>query len=209
SELVTDVTATVGGVAVKFEGNDPAQQWVGETEEAVTLSSNEDTITAVVNAGYKDLSGNVAESGKETSTVVKPIILISNINDLTTTEAEDFVVSGTARGFKNGVQLSVAISSDNPINEGLDLTATVTNGAWTTTPKNISSWESGTLTITVDGSNSGGQAAKQASQDVELLDDIAPTVGSISVNSGDPIIDNQTAFVSAWRMLLQTLTVWM
>ncbi|WP_019278128.1 hypothetical protein, partial [Vibrio coralliilyticus] len=89
SELVTDVTATVGGVAVKFEGNDPAQQWVGETEEAVTLSSNEDTITAVVNAGYKDLSGNVAESDKETSTVVKPIILMQDISDLTTTEAED------------------------------------------------------------------------------------------------------------------------
>jgi|GEM_PF-3793017 len=197
SELVTDVTATVGGVAVKFEGNDPAQQWVGETEEAVTLSSNEDTITAVVNAGYKDLSGNVAESGKETSTVVKPIIML-DIEDLTTTEARDFVVSGTARGFKSGAQLSVAVSSDNPINEGegLDLTATVTDGSWTTTPENISSWESGTLTITVDGSNSGGQEAKQASQDVELLDDIAPTVGSISVNSGDPIIDNQTAFVS-------------
>uniref|UniRef100_UPI002FD44CBA tandem large repeat n=1 Tax=Vibrio coralliilyticus TaxID=190893 RepID=UPI002FD44CBA len=197
SELVTDVTATVGGVAVKFEGNDPAQQWVGETEEAVTLSSNEDTITAVVNEGYKDLSGNVAESDKETSTVVKPIILISNIEDLTTNEARDFVVSGTARGFENSAQLKVAVSSSSPLGEDFNETVEVTNGSWTTTPENISSWESGTLTITVDGSNDGGQAAKQASQDVELLDDIAPTVGDIIVNSGDhPIIDNQTAFVS-------------
>ena len=37
---------------------------------------------------------------------------------------------------------------------------------------------------------------RKAIADVELLDDIAPTVGSISVNSGEPIIDNQTAFVS-------------
>ncbi|ARC93838.1 hypothetical protein B6A42_19225 [Vibrio coralliilyticus] len=196
SELVTDVTATVGGVAVKFEGNDPAQQWVGETEEAVTLSSNEDTITAVVNKGYKDLSGNVAESDKETSTVVKPIILMQDISYLTTNEAKDFVVSGTARGFKSGAQLRVVVSSSSPLGEDFNETVEVTNGAWTTTPEDISSWESGILTITVDGSNDGGQAAKQASQDVELLDDIAPTVGSISVNSGDPIIDNQTAFVS-------------
>ncbi|WP_171349415.1 hypothetical protein, partial [Vibrio coralliilyticus] len=198
SELVTDVTATVGGVAVKFEGNDPAQQWVGETDEAVTLSPNEDQIIAVVNRGYQDLSGNEAGSDKETSTVVKPIILISDIEDLTTTEARDFVVSGTARGFENNARLSVVVSSDNPINEDeeLNLTAKVTNGIWTTAPEDISSWESGTLTITVDGSNGGGQAAEQASQEVELEDDIEPKVNGITVNSGDPIIDNQTAFVS-------------
>ncbi|WP_180275436.1 hypothetical protein, partial [Vibrio coralliilyticus] len=127
SELVTGVTATVGGVGVTFTGDEPAQQWVGETEEAVTLSSNEDTITAVVNRGYQDLSGNEADSDKETSTVVKPIILISDIEDLTTTEARDFVVSGTARGFENNAQLSVVVSSDNPINEDeeLNLTAKV------------------------------------------------------------------------------------
>ncbi|QOU32152.1 tandem large repeat [Vibrio coralliilyticus] len=198
SELVTGVTATVGGVDVKFEGNDPAQQWVGETEGPVTLSSNEDTITAVVNRGYQDLSGNEADSDKETSAVVKPIILISDIEDLTTTEAEDFVVSGTARGFENNAQLSVVVSSDNPINEDeeLNLTAIVTNGTWTTAPEDISSWESGTLTITVDGSNDGGQAAEQAFQEVELEDDIEPKVNGITVNSGDPIVDDQTAFVS-------------
>ncbi|NOI32336.1 hypothetical protein, partial [Vibrio coralliilyticus] len=185
-------------MAVKFEGNDPAQQWVGETDEAVTLSPNEDQIIAVVNRGYQDLSGNEAGSDKETSTVVKPIILISDIEDLTTTEARDFVVSGTARGFENNARLSVVVSSDNPINEDeeLNLTAKVTNGIWTTAPEDISSWESGTLTITVDGSNGGGQAAEQASQEVELEDDIEPKVNGITVNSGDPIIDNQTAFVS-------------
>ncbi len=198
SELVTNVTATVGGVAVKFEGNDPAQQWVGETEGPVTLSSNEDTITAVVNRGYHDLSGNEAGSDKETATGVKPIILLSDIEDLTTTEARDFVVSGTARGFENNAQLKVVVSSDNPVNEGeeLNLTALVNNGTWTTAPEDISSWESGTLTITVDGSNDGGQAAEQASQEVVLEDDIEPKVNGITVNSGDPIIDNQTAFVS-------------
>ncbi|WFB50705.1 tandem large repeat [Vibrio coralliilyticus] len=198
SELVTGVTATVGGVDVTFTGDEPAQQWVGETEGPVTLSSNEDTITAVVNRGYQDLSGNEADSDKETATGVKPIILLSDIEDLTTTEARDFVVSGTARGFENNAQLRVVVSSDNPINEDeeLNLTAKVTNGIWTTAPEDISSWESGTLTITVDGSNGGGQAAEQASQEVELEDDIEPKVNGITVNSGDPIIDNQTAFVS-------------
>ena len=106
---------------------------------------------------------------------------MQDIDDLTTTEARDFVVSGTARGFENSAQLSVEVSSSSPLGEDFNETVEVTNGAWTTTPKNISSWESGTLTITVDGSNDGGQAAKQASQDVELLDDIAPTVGSLSL----------------------------
>ncbi|PAU35373.1 hypothetical protein CKF94_25815, partial [Vibrio coralliilyticus] len=107
-------------------------------------------------------------------------------------------VSGTARGFENNAQLSVVVSSDNPINEDeeLNLTATVTDGVWVTTSEDISSWESGTLTITVDGSNDGGQAAEQAFQQVDLEDDIEPEVSDITVNSGDPIIDNQTAFVS-------------
>ncbi|USD98606.1 hypothetical protein CTT30_21600 [Vibrio coralliilyticus] len=196
SELVTNVTATVGGVDVVFTGNEPAQQWVGQTEEAVTLSSNDDTITAVVNTGYKDISDNIAVSDKETSTVVKPIILISDIDDLTTTEAQDFVVSGSARGFENGAELDVVVSSNSPLGETFSDTVTVTEGAWATTSEDISSWESGILTITVDGSNEGGQAALQASQDVGLEDDIVPEVSTISVNSGDPIIDNQTAFVS-------------
>ncbi|WP_218963538.1 hypothetical protein, partial [Vibrio coralliilyticus] len=99
SELVTGVTATVGGVNVTFTGNDPAQQWVGETAGPVTLSSNEETITAVVNAGYKDLSDNTANMPKSTSTAVKPIIIMSSIDDLSSSTANAFVVSGTARGF--------------------------------------------------------------------------------------------------------------
>ncbi|PAT66265.1 hypothetical protein CKA27_19770 [Vibrio coralliilyticus] len=200
SERVSQPVAVLNAQAITFNQPDDgvSKVWVGTSPELI-LPDNASTSKLVV-TNYTDTAGEPNSGAPYEKTVdVKPIILISDIEDLTTTEARDFVVSGTARGFKSGAQLSVAISSDNPINEGegLDLTATVTDGSWTTTPKDISSWESGTLTITVDGSNDGGQAAKQASQDVELLDDIAPTVGDIIVNSGNhPIIDNQTAFIS-------------
>lgn len=200
SERVSKPESLLNGQLITFNqpaDGDVAKTWVGTSPELV-LPESESTSKLVV-TNYTDTAGEPNSGAPYEKTVdVKPIILISDIEDLTTTEATDFVVSGTARGFENNAQLSVVVSSDNPINEDeeLNLTAKVTNGIWTTAPENISSWESGTLTITVDGANDGGQAAEQASQEVVLEDDIEPKVNGITVNSGDPIIDNQTAFVS-------------
>ncbi|NOH65031.1 hypothetical protein F0265_24455, partial [Vibrio sp. RE88] len=196
SERVSKPESLLNGQLITFNqpaDGDVAKTWVGTSPELV-LPESESTSKLVV-TNYTDTAGEPNSGAPyEKAVDVKPIILMQDIDDLTTTEARDFVVSGTARGFENSAQLRVEVSSSSPLGEDFNETVEVTNGAWTTTPKDISSWESGTLTITVDGSNSGGQEA-EASQDVELLDDIAPTVGSISVNSGDPIIDNQTAFV--------------
>ncbi|MDE3900028.1 MULTISPECIES: tandem large repeat [Vibrio] len=200
SERVSKPESLLNGQLITFNqpaDGDVAKTWVGTSPELV-LPESESTSKLVV-TNYTDTAGEPNSGAPYEKTVdVKPIILISDIEDLTTTEATDFVVSGTARGFENNAQLRVVVSSDNPINEDeeLNLTAKVTNGIWTTAPEDISSWESGTLTITVDGANDGGQAAEQASQEVVLEDDIEPKVNGITVNSGDPIIDNQTAFVS-------------
>ncbi|WP_143695528.1 tandem large repeat, partial [Vibrio coralliilyticus] len=200
SERVSKPESLLNGQLITFNqpaDGDVAKTWVGTSPELV-LPESESTSKLVV-TNYIDTAGEPNSGAPYEKTVdVKPIILMQDISDLTTNEARDFVVSGTARGFENNAQLSVVVSSDNPINEDeeLNLTAIVTNGTWTTAPEDISSWESGTLTITVDGSNGGGQAAEQASQEVELEDDIEPKVNGITVNSGDPIIDNQTAFVS-------------
>ncbi|MCC2521653.1 hypothetical protein, partial [Vibrio coralliilyticus] len=100
----------------------------------------------------------------------KPIIIMSDIADLSSSTANAFVVSGTARGFENNAQLSVVVLSSSPLGETFNETVTVTDGGWATTPEDISSWESGTLTITVNGSNDSGQGAGEASQDVILSD---------------------------------------
>lgn len=102
TELVTGVTANVGGVAVAFSGHTPAKQWVGSTETPITLSSNEDTIVARVNAGYEDLSGNTAVDFKETATGVKPVLYLEPVegnNEINSQEAEHVVIHGTGVGF--------------------------------------------------------------------------------------------------------------
>ncbi|NOI79013.1 hypothetical protein F0224_25570, partial [Vibrio coralliilyticus] len=143
SERVSQPVAVLNAQAITFNQPDDgvSKVWVGTSPELV-LPESESTSKLVV-TNYTDTAGEPNSGAPYEKTVdVKPIILISDIEDLTTTEAEDFVVSGTARGFENNAQLSVVVSSDNPINEDeeLNLTAKVTNGIWTTAPEDISSW---------------------------------------------------------------------
>nr|WP_275666068.1 tandem large repeat [Vibrio sp. Isolate23] len=196
SERVSQPEVVLNGQVITFSQlDDVAKIWVGTSPELI-LPDNSSTSKLVV-TNYEDTasSPNLGDSF-EKPVDVKPVITIPNIDDLSTSEADAFVISGSSKGFEDGAELSVAVSSDNPLNDELDLTATVSEGAWATLSQNLSSWESGTLNITVNGMNDHSHAADEASQDVELQDDIVPEVSTIIVNSGDPIIDNQTAFVS-------------
>ncbi|WP_171750589.1 hypothetical protein, partial [Vibrio sp. RE88] len=195
SELVTDVTATVGGVAVKFEGNDPAQQWLGETEEAVTLSSNEDTITAVVNAGYKDLSGNVADSDKETTTGVKPVLSLDTVegnNQIDSQEAGHVVIHGTGIGFAgDSKMITVKVTSQEESSFNWQETVSISEGGvWTTNSsgQDMSNWPLGFITVEVTGLNQQGIDAELVMNDkVSIVDTLPPTVTDVeSLTPSEP-----------------------
>ncbi|MDA0117644.1 tandem large repeat [Vibrio sp. T11.5] len=197
SERVRQPEVVLNGQAITFNQPDEgvSKIWVG-TSPALILPSNVSTSKLVV-SNYQDTASTPNLGARYEKTLdVKPIILMPEILDLSTSEARAFVVSGTARGFENGAQLSVSVSNNSPLGETFSGTVTVSGGAWKTAPEDISSWESGTLTITVNGSNSGGHAATLVSQDVALEDDIAPDVSRITVNSGVPIEDNRVVSVN-------------
>ena len=160
SERVRQPEVVLNGQAITFNQPDEgvSKTWVG-TSPALILPSSASTSKLVV-SNYQDTASTPNLGAHYEKTLdVKPIILMPEILDLSTSEARAFVVSGTARGFENGAQLSVSVSNNSPLGETFSGTVTVSGGAWKTAPEDISSWESGTLTITVNGSNSGGHAA--------------------------------------------------
>ena len=199
SELVTDVTATVGGVGVTFTGDEPAQQWVGETEEAVTLSSNEDTIIAVVNRGYQDLSGNEVGSDKETATGVKPVLSLDTVEDnnqIDSQEAEHVVIHGTGVGFAgDSKMITVKVTSQEESSFNWQETVSISEGGvWTTNSsgQDMSNWPLGLITVEVTGLNQQGIDAELVMNDkVSIVDTLPPTVTEVeSLTPSEPEFDS-------------------
>ncbi|WP_099608252.1 hypothetical protein [Vibrio coralliilyticus] len=169
SERVTEPTASLNNQSITFDRPDGnvSDQWVGHTV-ALDLPNNASTAKLEV-SGYQDTANEPNPGSFSKDIDLKPVIVMSDIADLSSSTANAFVVSGTARGFTDDTVLSVEVSTQGT-SQRYTTSATVKEGVWATPPQDLSAWESGTLDIVVNGSNGSGQGAGEASQDVILSD---------------------------------------
>ncbi|ARC93840.1 hypothetical protein B6A42_19235 [Vibrio coralliilyticus] len=180
SELVTGVTATVGGMNVDFSGTaSPSLTWTGVTETLSALPVNASTMTATVAKTYQDVTGT---EGSEKSEVVplKPVLEIDSHADIAQSGASEVQITGKARGFSEGNQLTVSgtLGDKTFTDTGVLVQA---DGTWVTTKQDIRTWPSGIINLTVSGRNTANVEAEAGSNTVTYKDETAPSVQTLSV----------------------------
>lgn len=113
SERVKNVVANVDGVDVNFtsQGNE-STIWEGVTSDVVIVNANEMFKTVTV-MQYQDVQGNHGTSSSS-EVPVKPVIEMTlQGGAIDEEESSQVVISGSARGFKAGDQVSVVASLDS------------------------------------------------------------------------------------------------
>ncbi|MCP3400927.1 DUF5801 repeats-in-toxin domain-containing protein [Bradyrhizobium sp. CCGB20] len=137
-----------------------------------------------------DVAGNVGNTTSHSVTVdgTAPTIAIATTlaGDNVVNAAEDgsLVISGTTTGAEDGRTVTVTLFDGS---HSVTKTATVSNGAWSTSGADISGFTNGNVTVRADVSDVAGNAATQASKTI-TLDNVA-TISIASTIAGDNIVN--------------------
>ncbi|NRF27208.1 hypothetical protein HRJ45_20730, partial [Vibrio coralliilyticus] len=187
SERVEQPNATINGEELTLTADDsPSNIWSGVTAE-LNLPSDS-SISQLVVTEYNDTASE-ANFGDEHSEeiLLKPVVAIDPINPFNSDSdlAKSFVISGTSKGIQNGAKLTIKVYLKDELKYQHE-DVQVTNGVWTLESKDISSWESGEIRITVNGENDKKLAAEEASLAIAFTDDIQPSVQSVVLSPEKP-----------------------
>ncbi|MCM5507552.1 hypothetical protein J8Z26_05355, partial [Vibrio sp. SCSIO 43169] len=179
SERVTEPTASLNSQSITFDQpqGGVSDQWVGQTA-ALDLPVN--ASTAKLEVSYQDTASEPNPGSFSKDIDLKPVIAINHIDSFNSDSdlAKSFVISGTSKGIQNGAKLTIKVYLKDELKYQHE-DVQVTNGVWTLDPKNISTWESGEIRITVNGENDKKLAAEEASLAIAFTDDIQPSVQSV------------------------------
>ncbi|NOH42157.1 hypothetical protein F0267_28420, partial [Vibrio coralliilyticus] len=182
SERVTEPTASLNSQSITFDqpDGDASNQWVGHTV-ALDLPNNASTAKLEV-SGYQDTANEPNPGSFSKDIDLKPVIAINHIDSFNSDSelAKSFVISGTSKGIKNGAKLTIKVYLKDELKYQHE-DVQVTNGVWTLDPKNISTWESGEIRITVNGENDKKLAAEEASLTVNFADKTPPSVDLVEL----------------------------
>ncbi|MCG7491082.1 hypothetical protein MHN79_16440, partial [Vibrio sp. Of14-4] len=200
NERVTTPTASLNGQAISFEETSFSKVWVGTTQPLMLPSGSATAPLIVVEGVYQDTrpQGNLGE-GYTTHIPLKPVITLNDMGDsIKASDATEFIVSGTSKGFQTGAELTVTVK--NKPTSGLvdqsnlpQYSQTIPvdeNGDWQTEQHDISDWYQGTIIITVTGENSAGQSVT-LTDEVVYEDDVAPELRDIELTTGTPTHDTE------------------
>lgn len=125
----------------------------------MNLSGLADGTSISVNITSADLAGNPSNPASTTvdkdSTV--PIVAVTSASDINNSNVTNYSVVGSCT--ENGMNVSVMVGS-------IPVTPPCVGGAWTTGNMDVSALADGVVTITADQTDSFGNAAVQASVDV-------------------------------------------
>ncbi|MEI8639785.1 hypothetical protein P4S62_24630, partial [Vibrio coralliilyticus] len=172
SERVTEPTASLNSQSITFDQpqGGVSDQWVGQTA-ALDLPVN--ASTAKLEVSYQDTASEPNPGSFSKDIDLKPVIAINHIDSFNSDSdlAKSFVISGTSKGIQNGAKLTIKVYLKDELKYQHE-DVQVTNGVWTLDPKNISTWESGEIRITVNGENDKKLAAEEASLAIAFTDDI-------------------------------------
>ncbi|NRF65014.1 hypothetical protein HRJ42_22175, partial [Vibrio coralliilyticus] len=186
SERVTEPTASLNSQSITFDQpqGGVSDQWVGQTA-ALDLPVN--ASTAKLEVSYQDTASEPNPGSFSKDIDLKPVIAINHIDSFNSDSdlAKSFVISGTSKGIQNGAKLTIKVYLKDELKYQHE-DVQVTNGVWTLDPKNISTWESGEIRITVNGENDKKLAAEEASLAIAFTDDIQPRVESVAVSPKNP-----------------------
>ncbi|MDE3899562.1 hypothetical protein J5N62_19060, partial [Vibrio sp. CC007] len=186
SERVTEPTASLNSQSITFDQpqGGVSDQWVGQTA-ALDLPVN--ASTAKLEVSYQDTASEPNPGSFSKDIDLKPVIAINHIDSFNSDSdlAKSFVISGTSKGIQNGAKLTIKVYLKDELKYQHE-DVQVTNGVWTLDPKNISTWESGEIRITVNGENDKKLAAEEASLAIAFTDDIQPSVQSVVLSPEKP-----------------------
>ncbi|NOH52790.1 hypothetical protein F0266_07585, partial [Vibrio coralliilyticus] len=182
SERVTEPTASLNNQSITFDRPDGnvSNQWVGHTV-ALDLPNNASTAKLEV-SGYQDTANEPNPGSFSKDIDLKPVIAINHIDSFNSDSelAKSFVISGTSKGIQNGAKLTIKVYLKDELKYQHE-DVQVTNGVWALDPKNISTWESGEIRITVNGENDKKLAAEEASLTVNFADKTPPSVDLVEL----------------------------
>ncbi|NRF13731.1 hypothetical protein HRJ43_05560, partial [Vibrio coralliilyticus] len=195
SERVTEPTASLNNQSITFDRPDGnvSDQWVGHTE-ALILPVN--ASTAKLEVSYQDTASEPNPGSFSKDIDLKPVLAINHIDSFNSDSdlAKNFEISGTSKGIQNGAKLTIKVYLNDELKHQHE-DVQVTNGVWTLNPKNISTWESGEIRITVNGENDKKLAAEEASLTVKFIDNIQPQVLNVTNWSPEkPVHNSQPSF---------------
>jgi hypothetical protein len=146
------------------------------------LGQGADSITA----RQTDAAGNVGQSAAFAFSVdtVAPSLTINPIagDDLLVSaeSLDELVISGTATGVEDGLVVNVSFNSSN-------YTATVSGGAWSTAPIDVSRLANGTYAVNASVTDAAGNPAQAAVRNLTVALE-APAI-SIGVVAGDDVLN--------------------
>ncbi|NOI17496.1 hypothetical protein F0223_04555, partial [Vibrio coralliilyticus] len=186
SERVTEPTASLNSQSITFDQpqGGVSDQWVGQTA-ALDLPVN--ASTAKLEVSYQDTASEPNPGSFSKDIDLKPVIAINHIDSFNSDSdlAKNFEISGTSKGIQNGAKLTIKVYLKDELKYQHE-DVQVTNGVWTLEPKDISSWESGEIRITVNGENDKKLAAEEASLAIAFTDDIQPSVQNVALSPEKP-----------------------